>query len=218
MILDEVDQIETSIKSSTDLYKIFNWPFLPNSKLILIGIANSLDFTDRLLPRLELKPDCKPKILKFMPYSKEEIISIIKERLKNVQKMNNNTPIIDDRAIMLCATKIASASGDIRKVLDISRRAIELIEQDLKQTNQIDVFKPVTISHMMRVFNEINPMTNSNLDKNTMPLMQKVLLCTILLCNKELKMREVQLSKVFLLIIVKAFLLFSFLNHHFTAF
>ena len=37
MVLDEVDQIETSIKSTTDLYKIFEWPYLKNSKLILIG-------------------------------------------------------------------------------------------------------------------------------------------------------------------------------------
>lgn len=36
-MLDEIDQIETSIKSTTDLYKIFEWPFLKSSKLILIG-------------------------------------------------------------------------------------------------------------------------------------------------------------------------------------
>jgi hypothetical protein len=50
---------------------------------------------------------------------------------------------------------------------------------------------------MMRIFNEVNPITNSNLDKNTMPLMQKILLCTILLCSKDLKLREVTMSKVF---------------------
>lgn len=197
LILDEVDQIETTIKATSDLYKIFNWPYLPNSKLILIGIANSLDFTDRLLPRLELKPECKPKIIKFMPYSKEEIMSIVKERLKNVQETNKGVPVIDDRALMLCASKIASSSGDIRKVLDICRRAIEVIEQDLKQSNQADTFKTISIVNMMRVFNEVNPMTNSNLDKNTMPLMQKILLCTILLCNKDLNLREVTHSKLF---------------------
>ena len=119
--MDEIDQIETTIKSNTDLYKIFEWPYLPNSKLILIGIANSLDFTDRLLPRLELKPECKPRILKFLPYTKEDIISIVKDRLKSVQNAESGAQIIDDRALMLCASKIASTTGDIRKVLDICR-------------------------------------------------------------------------------------------------
>jgi cell division control protein 6 len=86
-----------------------------------IGIANSLDFTDRLLPRLELKPECKPKILKFLPYSKEDIINIVKDRLRPLADANNNMAIIDDRALTLCASKLASTSGDIRKVLDICR-------------------------------------------------------------------------------------------------
>ncbi len=85
------------------------------------GIANSLDFTDRLLPRLELKPECKPKIVKFLPYSKEDIISIIKDRLRSIQETNQNC-VIDDRALTLCASKIASTNGDIRKVLDICRQ------------------------------------------------------------------------------------------------
>jgi cell division control protein 6 len=199
LLLDEIDQIDS--KCSSDLYKIFEWPYLKNSRLILIGIANSLDFTDRLLPRLELKPECKPKIVKFLPYSKEDIISIIKERLSSVK----TCVVIDDRALTLCASKIASTNGDIRKVLDICRRAVELIEQELKfagssssqQPADSSPVKSVGIAHMMRVFNEINPMTNSNLDKSTMPLMQKILLCTILLCSKDMKIKEIVLSKLY---------------------
>lgn len=160
------------------------------------GIANSLDFTDRLLPRLELKPECKPRIIKFLPYSKNDIIEIIKDRLKEIQETHNNCVIIDDRALMLCASKIASTTGDIRKVLDICRRAIEFIEQEAKLSNQLDTIKTVGIAQMMRIFNEVNPITNSNLDKNAMPLLQKILLCTILLCTKELNVKEVALSKV----------------------
>lgn len=119
--MDEIDQIEKSIKSPVDLYKIFEWPFLPSSKLVLIGIANSLDFTERLLPRLELKPECKPKIINFMPYSKEDIISIVKDRLKEVEMTTEKGVIIEERALSLCATKAASSNGDIRKVLDICR-------------------------------------------------------------------------------------------------
>ena len=34
------------------LYTLFEWSALPSSKLILIGIANALDLTERFLPRL----------------------------------------------------------------------------------------------------------------------------------------------------------------------
>ena len=80
-----------------------------------------MDFTDRILPRLELKPENKPKIVNFTPYTKENIVNIIKDRLKSVTEANNSQPIIEERAINLCATKVASANGDIRKVLDICR-------------------------------------------------------------------------------------------------
>ena len=33
------------------LYKVFNWISMDNSRLLLVGIANSLDLTDRVLPR-----------------------------------------------------------------------------------------------------------------------------------------------------------------------
>lgn len=126
-MLDEIDQIETTIKNTSDLYKIFEWPYLENSKLILIGIANALDFTDRLLPRLQIKPNNKPKLVNFVPYTRNEIIEIVKDRLKDVNlnsdgASNNTTKcIIDDRALLWCASKIASSSGDIRKMLDICR-------------------------------------------------------------------------------------------------
>ncbi len=89
--------------------------------MILIGIANSLDFTDRLLPRLQLKPNNLPKLINFVPYTRNEIIEIVKDRLKDVELENGVKCIIDDRALFWCASKIASSSGDIRKMLDICR-------------------------------------------------------------------------------------------------
>ena len=49
-----------------------------------IGIANALDLTDRILPRLQARPKCKPQLLNFAPYSKDQIANIIKDRLKKV--------------------------------------------------------------------------------------------------------------------------------------
>ena len=52
LVLDEIDQLDS--KCQEVLYTLFEWPYLRNSKLILVGIANSLDLTDRILPRLKV--------------------------------------------------------------------------------------------------------------------------------------------------------------------
>ena len=52
---------------------------------IFTGIANALDLTDRILPRLQARPKCKPRLLNFAPYSKDQIAEIIKDRLKKVK-------------------------------------------------------------------------------------------------------------------------------------
>ena len=54
-------------------------------------------------------------------HPKEDIISIVKDRLKEVEMTTEKGVIIEERALSLCATKVASSNGDIRKVLDICR-------------------------------------------------------------------------------------------------
>lgn len=131
LILDEIDQLET--KNQSVLYSIFEWPSKPESKLILVGIANSLDLTDRLLPRLNAKCELKPKLMHFASYTKQQIENIIVERLKEADVMEIFAP----HAVKLLAGKVAAVSGDIRRALDISRRVIELTESKkiLQPTN-----------------------------------------------------------------------------------
>ena len=120
LVLDEIDQLES--KKQFVLYSIFEWPSKPNSKLILIGIANSLDLTDRILPRLQARCELKPVLMHFAPYSKQQIFDIISTRLNEANAINVFTP----PAIQFLASKVAAISGDIRKALDISRRVIEM--------------------------------------------------------------------------------------------
>ena len=53
LVLDEIDQLDS--KCHDVLYSLFEWPYLRNSKVVLVGIANSLDLTDRILPRLKVR-------------------------------------------------------------------------------------------------------------------------------------------------------------------
>lgn len=57
---------------------------LPAPLLDFAGVANALDLTDRMLTRLQARPKCKPQLLNFLPYTKDEITSILQERLKQV--------------------------------------------------------------------------------------------------------------------------------------
>lgn len=104
--MDEMDQLDS--KNQEVLYTMFEWPHLTDSRLILIGlilsdsfvslseyatfhlkssgIANSLDLTDRILPRLQARPKMKPKLLNFPPYTKDQIVKILTERLAQVRK------------------------------------------------------------------------------------------------------------------------------------
>lgn len=134
LILDEIDQLES--KKQSVLYSIFEWPSIPHSKLILIGIANALDLTDRILPRLQARCELKPTLMHFTPYTKEQIYNIISSRLNQANAAN----VFSKSAIQLLAGKVAAISGDIRRALDISRRVLELAEshkiaQVLRPTN-----------------------------------------------------------------------------------
>ncbi|VTZ75170.1 origin recognition complex subunit 1, putative [Plasmodium yoelii] len=134
LIIDEIDYLIT--KTQKVLFTLFDWPTKVNSKLILIAISNTMDLPERLIPR------CRSRLafgrLVFSPYKGDEIEKIIKERL------NNCKDIIDHTAIQLCARKVANVSGDIRKALQICRKAFEnkrgqkIVPRDIiEATNQL---------------------------------------------------------------------------------
>lgn len=135
--LDEIDHILTLDVES--LYKLFEWSLQKSSHLILIGIANALDLTDRFLPRLKAR-NLKPQLLPFLPYSAVQIKTVITTRLKSLIQSDSPTPdyipFLHPAAIDLCSRKVASQTGDLRKAFDICRRAIDLIESETKQKHE----------------------------------------------------------------------------------
>lgn len=86
--------------------------------MVSTGIANALDLTDRILPRLTAHAHCKPRLLHFPPYTREEIASILSAR---VGKGAGGEVVVDKAAIEFCARKVSAVHGDLRKALDICR-------------------------------------------------------------------------------------------------
>lgn len=211
MILDEIDSLIT--RDQDVLYKIFEWASLPTSRLVLIGIANALDLTDRILPRLRAK-NCEPQLLNFNPYQVSEISSIIKDRLFSLIEDPENPfgpapkpsegavpPLIQVNAIELCARKVAASMGDLRTALDVCRQAIELAEMDQKKRVQATAVlgeqnkngssaptpePKVTVGHVMKVLNVV--FGSSTVQKlKQVNLQQKIVLGVILVMMRSTK-------------------------------
>ena len=133
IVLDEIDQLDS--RGQEILYTIFEWPSLRGAQLLLIGekrdvcvcdvvcyksvplssgVANALDLTDRVLPRLQSHVQCRPQLLHFPPYTKDQIVTILQGRLGNGR-------VVDPMAVQFIARKVAAVHGDVRKALDICR-------------------------------------------------------------------------------------------------
>lgn len=208
LILDEIDHLDS--KGQEVLYSLFEWPQLLGSTLILIGIANALDLTDRMLPRLQAFK-YEPKLMHFQPYTREQIVSILEDRLSNLQNMT----IIKPLALQLCARKIAACTGDIRKALDVCRRAVEVVEnrkqRTVLQSTSDDRSNPgsprkksqelcVDVPDISAVLHEVygSRLQTSEASKTvTMPLQQMIVLCTLILMKKNCKAQDLNLGKLY---------------------
>jgi cell division control protein 6 len=133
--LDEIDHLLTA--DPEILYSLFEWSLHSKSHLLLIGIANALDLTDRFLPRLKAK-NLKPRLLPFLPYTAAQIANVITTRLRSLipedqKDAGGFVPFLQPAAIQLCAKKVASQTGDLRKAFDLVKRALDVIEQETQQ-------------------------------------------------------------------------------------
>ncbi|RPA90795.1 cell division control protein Cdc6 [Choiromyces venosus 120613-1] len=172
VVLDEIDHLLT--KDQEVLYSIFEWSLMRGSQLILLGIANALDLTDRFLPRLKAR-NLTPQLLPFLPYSAPQIAAVITSRLRSLLPDGNATPgnfvpFMHPAAIQLAARKVAGATGDLRKVFDICRRAVELVELETRQKElkmkqqQQQEEEPKSLGEMMKSPARQPLMENMNLN------------------------------------------------------
>jgi cell division control protein 6 len=163
VVLDEIDHILTLDPES--LYRVFEWSLQKTSRLVLVGIANALDLTDRFLPRLKSR-NLRPELLPFLPYSAAQIKTIITTRLRSLVPEGGPTPgyipFFHPAAIELCSRKVSSQTGDLRKAFEVCRRAIDLVESEtrIKHENEVRA-SHLQMSPSRRVLGE-----NANLAAN----------------------------------------------------
>ncbi|ESO12913.1 hypothetical protein HELRODRAFT_63669, partial [Helobdella robusta] len=202
LVLDEIDSLDS--RNQEVLYTIFGWPSLKNSKLILVGIANSLDLTDRILPRLQSDESCKPQLMNFTPYSKDEISQIILNRLSKVCFVEGEQ-ILDAPAVNFCSRKVSSMAGDLRMALNICTRAVEIVEMEVKKSKLNESaalntgVKKVTVPVILKVINEvfIQKVALKTDAPMIIPLQQMLVMCTMLLMGKLAKgSKEITLGKL----------------------
>ncbi|CAR23937.1 AAA family ATPase CDC6 [Lachancea thermotolerans CBS 6340] len=181
VILDEMDKLVTSTlqdaNATKHIFDLFLMAKLPHLKFVLIGIANSLDMKDRFLSRLNLKHELMPQTVTFTPYTAEQMFEIVMQKLKSL----DFDPIIQPIAIRFAAKKCSGNTGDLRKVFDILRSSIEVLELDsIKNRHTLnETTAKVTLAHVAKVFSTLhnNFSTKSRISKLNMQ--QRLVLCSL---------------------------------------
>lgn len=123
LVLDELDQLPQS-KNANLIKSIFDWPNLPNSRLILVGIANTVNLTARyqVVSALIGKEESFTKVL-FRPYNSKEIKEILEWYLQNDENFEDE--LVEPKALDMIAKKFARENGDIRGALNALRSSID---------------------------------------------------------------------------------------------
>lgn len=134
VIIDEIDALLES--SQTVLYKLFSWPKQPGSTLIVIGISNEIELTNLFLPRLSQR-GCSPDLLVFDPYTQRQLSAILDHRIAMcAQPGDGDNALIERSAMTLITKKVASVSGDIRKGLEICRKAFRKLAEKAAENQE----------------------------------------------------------------------------------
>lgn len=138
LVIDEIDCLIG--KKSALLYNIFNWTTYPQAKLIIISISNTFDLPEKMQPKV--KSRMGNNILSFRPYQKDELLKILEVKVENID-------IFSADVLRASAMKVAAINGDLRRVLQICRRAKEIWSNELNKENQ------VAIKHFKRACEEL---------------------------------------------------------------
>jgi len=125
LLVDELDYLIT--RNEQVIYNLFHWPSQKHARLAVVGIANTMNLIEQFSPRVQSRVGLQR--VQFAPYNKANIAEICQSRIQECE-------VFDRDAINFCATKVASVSGDIRRALQILRRAARIVQEEIKKDPQ----------------------------------------------------------------------------------
>lgn len=114
IVIDEIDYLVN--KNQNVLYNLFEWCNTPGTKLCAIIIANTMDFPEKLMPKLTSRMGQNRLI--FKPYSQAQVAVIIEQRLLKSNRFSK-------AAVSYAIKKMSGFTSDVRKLLDILRKCVE---------------------------------------------------------------------------------------------
>ncbi len=171
IILDELDKLVTK-SGDTVLYHLSKINSeLKQSKVSLIGISNSLKFTEFLDPRVKSRLGEEKMI--FPPYNADQLKDILGDRVKKAFEYEK---IMEEEVIALCAALAAQEHGDARRALDLLRISTEIAERERNPE--------VNANHVYKAKNKIEQdcVTEAVM---TLPTHSKLVMYSILLSSKK---------------------------------
>ncbi|GLD94880.1 hypothetical protein PINS_up003505 [Pythium insidiosum] len=122
---------------SVVLYNILEWQAKPKSKLVVVGIANTMDLPERLEQKVRSRLGTNRLI--FSSYNRQQLESIVRQRLGPID-------VFSDEAIQVCCKYVAHASGDARQALTLCRRAAEVTIQRLESAKKCPGMTPLSLA------------------------------------------------------------------------
>ncbi|KAF8150196.1 P-loop containing nucleoside triphosphate hydrolase protein, partial [Crassisporium funariophilum] len=137
VLMDELDQLVTPKQDV--VYNFFNWPTLVGSKLVVIAVANTMDLPERVMTG-RVRSRLGMIRINFQPYTRDQLEKIVEARLASAKEGLDDDDdneegavvkakvVIAPDAIKFAAMTVSRITGDARRVLDICRRAVELVK------------------------------------------------------------------------------------------
>ncbi|KAJ3003409.1 UNVERIFIED_CONTAM: Origin recognition complex, subunit 1 [Siphonaria sp. JEL0065] len=140
LMVDELDLLLTS--KQTVIYNFFNWPRLPNSPLILIAIANTMDLPERVFSH-KINSRVGGTRLGFNAYTSAQLAQIIESRVGG----GVNGSIHSD-AITFCTKKVAVVPFISNASLH-QKLFLLAIRKSMRKTGSLDAtFEDVAHEHL----------------------------------------------------------------------
>ncbi|KAF9227182.1 P-loop containing nucleoside triphosphate hydrolase protein [Gyrodon lividus] len=186
VLMDELDQLVTAKQDV--VYNFFNWPTLVGSKLVVLAVANTMDLPERVMSG-RVRSRLGMIRINFQPYTTPQLERIVNARLLTAKEdlsPQHQRDVITADGVKFASMKVSSISGDARRVLDICRRAVELVHPKGKTAGMEDVKEIIRVMH--------NSPTAAFLRE--LSLHERIMLAALVKCVKREGVEEIKLGEI----------------------